>query len=129
MYMAGGPLGARSMYLFLFLSVFSFFSVLLVFFRSWFLLVFHIFTGLDFLFEFKICSILKYFFIIFEFLFRFEKCSNSNFCSDSKICSNSKIVQILILLKLEFCSNSILLFKFGFLFEFNFCSNIKFVQV
>jgi hypothetical protein len=117
------------MHLFFFLSIFSVSSIFTGF-LSQFLLIFLVSTGLDFLFEFQICSISKKI-IIFKFLFRYNNCSNSNFCSDSKICSNSKIVQILILFKFDllfkfgFCSNSIYCSSLIFLFKFDFCSNIN----
>jgi hypothetical protein len=107
---------------FVFVCFFSFPQFLLVLFRSQFSLVFHVFTGLD------VCSNLKYVQfqkkkLIFEFLFRFENCSNS------------KIVQMQILFKFEFCSNSI--YCSSSVFCSNsiycsssfFCSNLKFVQI
>jgi hypothetical protein len=122
MYLGRGPLGAGGMhFLFLFYLFFQFPWFLLVFFRSRFFLVFHVFTGLDFLFEFKKNSISKKYdfriFVQIQKLFKFKNCSNSKF------------VQTQIFFKFKFCSNSIfdqihflfefyLLFKIIVLFEF-----------
>jgi hypothetical protein len=112
---------------FVFVCFFSFSRFLLVLFRSWFSLVFRVFTGLD------VCSNLKYVQFLFFFLI-FEFFSNSKIVQIQKLfkckfCSNSNFVQTRFIVQVQFFVQIRFIVQVCFFFKFDFCSNLKFVQI
>jgi hypothetical protein len=109
--MAHGPLGADNMHLF-FTCFFSFVDFYWSFSSRGFYGFSYIFTCLDFLFEFKICSI-----SIFFYNFRIFVQTRKLFKFEFLICSDSKIVQIQFCLYAKKSNSNFFCFKK--------CSNLK----